>query len=241
MTTKNIEKHFILGHRGLKGPLENTLPAFKRALRHCDGIEFDVRATADGRLVAMHDEVLYAEGREYRIKSLTYRELLRVHPLGKLIPTVEKILNLKPPLLNADLKDLDALPLLLDSLERKKVLERTVISTDVWEWIPVIRKECPDCRVGFSITNAMGLFGSLRAEVYSIHVPLDLVRYLGFGGFVALLNLYRKNRRVWLWNHRMNEIEIVPRVIGLANAVISDDPLRLKRFIFSRLTWTEAT
>lgn len=223
----------ILGHRGVKGPLENTLPAFERAIKHCDGIEFDVRITADGRLVTVHDGAFQAEGGEYSVKSLTYRELLRLHPMGKLIPTVERVLKLRPGLINADLKDIEALIPLLDLLERKKMLERVVISTDVWEWVPIIRRECPDCRVGFSITNAMGLFRSLRAGVYSIHVPLDLVGYIGFGGLVALLNLYRKNREVWLWNYKMNEIEIVPKVIGLANAVISDDPLRLKRFIFS--------
>lgn len=235
------ERPIILGHRGLKGPLENTLPAFKRALRHCDGIEFDVRVTADGKLVAIHDGEFQVGGIKYIVKSLTYRELTRLHPRGRLIPTVGKILKLRPGLINADLKDLDALIPLIDSLERKKMLERTVISTDVWEWIPIIHRACPDCRIGFSITNAMGLVRSLHAKVYSLHVPLDLVEYLGLEGFVALLNLYRKNREVWLWNYMMNEIEIVPRVIGLANAVISDDPLRLKRFIFSRLTWTEAT
>jgi glycerophosphoryl diester phosphodiesterase len=47
----------LLGHRGAKlhAP-ENTLEAFHLALQHgCDGFEFDVRRTADGKAVVCHD------------------------------------------------------------------------------------------------------------------------------------------------------------------------------------------
>lgn len=49
----------LLGHRGaraIKGVSENTLPSFDLALEHgCDGFEFDVRCTADGRALVCHD------------------------------------------------------------------------------------------------------------------------------------------------------------------------------------------
>jgi glycerophosphoryl diester phosphodiesterase len=49
----------LLGHRGLRlrglRIRENTLSAFDLALQHgCDGFEFDVRLTADGRAVICH-------------------------------------------------------------------------------------------------------------------------------------------------------------------------------------------
>jgi glycerophosphoryl diester phosphodiesterase len=47
----------LIGHRGARryAP-ENTIAAFDLALTHgCDGIEFDVRLTADGRAVVCHD------------------------------------------------------------------------------------------------------------------------------------------------------------------------------------------
>lgn len=48
----------LLGHRGAsRYAAENTFRAFDLALEHgCDGIEFDVRLTADGRAVICHDE-----------------------------------------------------------------------------------------------------------------------------------------------------------------------------------------
>lgn len=49
----------LLGHRGLSlpnGPPENTLAAFDRAIQDgCDGFEFDVRLTADGKAVVCHE------------------------------------------------------------------------------------------------------------------------------------------------------------------------------------------
>jgi glycerophosphoryl diester phosphodiesterase len=49
----------LLGHRGLRSRglriRENTFSAFDLALQHgCDGFEFDVRLTADGRAVICH-------------------------------------------------------------------------------------------------------------------------------------------------------------------------------------------
>jgi glycerophosphoryl diester phosphodiesterase len=50
----------LLGHRGARGEKslpENTVASFDRALASgCDGFEFDVRLTADGRAVVCHDE-----------------------------------------------------------------------------------------------------------------------------------------------------------------------------------------
>lgn len=48
----------MLGHRGARLPQlpENTFAAFDLALRAgCDGFEFDVRCTGDGKLVVVHD------------------------------------------------------------------------------------------------------------------------------------------------------------------------------------------
>jgi glycerophosphoryl diester phosphodiesterase len=50
----------LLGHRGARRAApENTLAAFELALRHgCDGFEFDVRLTADGRALICHEPKL---------------------------------------------------------------------------------------------------------------------------------------------------------------------------------------
>jgi glycerophosphoryl diester phosphodiesterase len=50
----------LLGHRGARASRhipENTIASFELCLEHgCDGFEFDVRRSADGRAVICHDE-----------------------------------------------------------------------------------------------------------------------------------------------------------------------------------------
>ena len=53
------DRLLLLGHRGARSTRsipENTIASFDRALEHgCDGFEFDVRLTSDGRAVVCHD------------------------------------------------------------------------------------------------------------------------------------------------------------------------------------------
>jgi glycerophosphoryl diester phosphodiesterase len=55
-------KPILLGHRGARAVRqipENTLASFELCLQHgCDGFEFDVRRSADGRAVVCHDETI---------------------------------------------------------------------------------------------------------------------------------------------------------------------------------------
>jgi len=57
-----VTRPLVLGHRGARASHnvpENTLASFERCLQHgCDGFEFDVRQSADGRAVICHDPVV---------------------------------------------------------------------------------------------------------------------------------------------------------------------------------------
>lgn len=55
-----MNKTLNIGHRGAKGhEAENTLASFQKALElGADGIEFDIRLSADGRLIVIHDETV---------------------------------------------------------------------------------------------------------------------------------------------------------------------------------------
>jgi glycerophosphoryl diester phosphodiesterase len=77
----------LLGHRGAcRYAPENTLAAFELALDHgCDGFEFDVRRTADGRAVVSHDSHLAGVS----IAQSTYPQLLQTHPS---LVTLENVL-----------------------------------------------------------------------------------------------------------------------------------------------------
>jgi glycerophosphoryl diester phosphodiesterase len=116
----------IWAHRGshrVGGPLENTLPAFERAVTEAaDGIELDVHLSRDGIPVVFHDEtldrlVLGRDGR--RVDSMSAAELGQVTLLqGHSIPTLSTVLEVlagRLPL-NIEIKDAAAVDAVADLL-----------------------------------------------------------------------------------------------------------------------------
>ncbi len=76
----------LLGHRGARNYApENTIPAFELALQHgCDGIEFDVRLTSDGRPVVCHDRYFGS----LEVCNNTFASLAAANAL----PTLEEVI-----------------------------------------------------------------------------------------------------------------------------------------------------
>src|SRR5699024_2585332 len=96
-------RSLVVGHRGAPDHVpENTLASFRRAL--ADGaqlLECDVRLSADGHVVLMHDETIdrTAEAssplRSGAVAELTRAQLDRVElPSGEHVPSLEELLEL---------------------------------------------------------------------------------------------------------------------------------------------------
>lgn len=231
------ERPFILGHRGIRGRLENTMPAFRRAMRYAEGIEFDVRLTGDRKLIAHHDSGFWADGSFYRLEDLTLREIQRLHPLGRLIPRVETILRAFPnAVFNADVKEAEAIEVLLRAMERSNAVDRAVFSSEDPRIVHRLIRNCPDCRVGFSIVGYSAIFHIPKmGGLYSVHVPLDAVVYIGYRPLIILLRWLRKRGlRVCLWNYEMEELLWIPRLTPFADVIISDDPARLRKSFYAK-------
>lgn len=96
----NFSRPALLGHRGMgSGPGENTLESLAEAVRRgTDGIETDVRRTADGALVLHHDPVIEGLG---PVSELTVAQL-PAH-----VPLLEAALDAVPgALVNLEIKNL---------------------------------------------------------------------------------------------------------------------------------------
>ncbi len=118
----------ILAHRGVtsRHP-ENTLGAFEDAVRQgVDGIETDVRLTADGALVLYHDRIL-PDGRPLAARTLA--ELRRtLAPLDP--PTVEEALAAFPGLLwNLEVKTAAAFPPIMQLLRGHRSRPHVVLTS----------------------------------------------------------------------------------------------------------------
>ena len=121
----------VLAHRGdHRRTVENTLAAFRSALAApgCDGLEFDVRLSADGVPVVLHDEtVARIHGRPGRAAELGAEELA-----GLGIPSLAEVLRAAPApaFLDVELK-IDTGPAAVEVLRaaRGPRLGRAVVSS----------------------------------------------------------------------------------------------------------------
>jgi glycerophosphoryl diester phosphodiesterase len=124
----------ILGHRGASGDrVENTLAAFIEAGEQgADGVELDVRLTADQQLVLSHDREL---GDGTRIDRTSAAALRKLAPLESLPAALE----VAPGVVNVEVKSDEAseqlarriatIELVLDDLARRPATQRFVLSS----------------------------------------------------------------------------------------------------------------
>jgi len=99
---KEFSRPIIFGHRGASAHApENTLVAFELAVQQgADGIELDVKLTADGHVVVIHDPTTdRTTGVQGRVKDMTLAELRSLDAgnffseksRGEKIPTLEEV------------------------------------------------------------------------------------------------------------------------------------------------------
>ena len=83
-----------IGHRGARAyEVENTIESFKKAIElGVNAIEFDVRATKDGKLIVFHDDNLKRVfGKDIELNASPLKELK--HLTENRIPTLEEALQ----------------------------------------------------------------------------------------------------------------------------------------------------
>lgn len=84
-----MAKVLNFGHRGAAEIPENTIPSFRKALdQGADGVELDVRKTADGQLVVIHPSVV-----EHRSVQASSYDEIRALPDGYEIPLLKDVLS----------------------------------------------------------------------------------------------------------------------------------------------------
>jgi glycerophosphoryl diester phosphodiesterase len=105
-----MSRPLLLGHRGARATrtiAENTIDSFDLALAHgCDGFEFDVRKTADGRAVICHDPSIHGleiskAGPESLQKLPTLKEVLTRYAATAFLDVELKVPGLEHSLLSS--------------------------------------------------------------------------------------------------------------------------------------------
>lgn len=122
----------VIGHRGASGTFpENTLLAFQQALRDgADGVEFDVRLTAEGVPVVIHDATVDrttdGRGRLSELPLAAVRELDAGR--GERIPTLAEVFeNIDEAPAIVEVKDVAAGPAVVAVIDAAGARDRVVV------------------------------------------------------------------------------------------------------------------
>jgi glycerophosphoryl diester phosphodiesterase len=135
-----VTRPLLYGHRGASAhALENTMTAFARARADgADGIELDVRLTADGELVVFHDDDLdRLAGRPERIDRLAWSDLARIALRGgERVPRLEQVLGETGSLqVNVEIKSpgwrrlRDVVAAVASAVARCRAADRVIVSS----------------------------------------------------------------------------------------------------------------
>jgi glycerophosphoryl diester phosphodiesterase len=171
----------ILGHRGYSGKYpENTLLAFKKAIEGgADGLEFDVRATKDSKLVVVHDDDLkHLCHKKGKVSEKKYSELMDYTIQGHRIPLLSEVLDyLKATeikIINIEVKSQGHEEELLEAIWKSEIENKVLVSSFNYLVLEKIRSLDHEIRLGYAVDNRpdrVRMIGKLhkRVKLYSVN------------------------------------------------------------------------
>ncbi|MCX7620792.1 MAG: glycerophosphodiester phosphodiesterase [Acidimicrobiales bacterium] len=235
-----------MAHRGGAGDWpENTMPAFEGAVRlGYRYVETDVHVTADGVLLAFHDDRLdRVTDRRGLIRDLPYSEVKRARVAGREpIPLLADILGTWPDLhVNIDPKHDSAVDALAAVLAATNALDRVCIGSFSDKRIARLRQ-----RFGTRLCTSLGPVGVARLRAASFGAPT--------GRFDAHCVQVPPNRKVRLVDERFirtaHERELAVHVWTIddpaqmhslldlgVDGIMTDRPAVLKQVLEQRGAW----
>jgi glycerophosphoryl diester phosphodiesterase len=142
-----------IAHRGdPESERENTLAAFDAAVRQgADMIELDLRRTADGSIVVLHDETLERLwGVPARVDELTLGEVRAVVVGDDRIPTLAEALGRVELPLMVDFTGPEVVEGALLEVRRADAMARCLFVTDHVDALRQLRAAAPEARIGLT-------------------------------------------------------------------------------------------
>jgi len=239
-------KPLIISHRTEMGfHPENSLEGIDGALRNgADAIEFDVRVTADGIPVLVHDETIKELVGEPRISDITYEYLqnLADESASHICPSLETALDLIP--LNCvpivEIKVQHELANILQVLESSKHHDNAKIWCFYPRVVEELRSVSPvlDIALNFSANSGQALNGpatlldgldfALRHDVEGISISVDLLERPGTRTDIEKIHSHGKQIFTWTVN-KEEQIELAIQV-GV-DGICGDSSLEIKRIV----------
>ncbi|MCK5158858.1 MAG: glycerophosphodiester phosphodiesterase [Candidatus Heimdallarchaeota archaeon] len=222
----------IFGHRGASSiEPENTMKAFQQAFEDgADGIEFDVRLTADNQMVIIHDSLINRTSNGIGlVRKKTYQELLEFDfGKGEKIPLLEDVLKKfrNQKWLNIEIKEQGFEKQLLELLDKLKITRKYVISSfdiSVIQKIKELNSEIPTAFLYQTIRfNLQALISKTQCD--GIHPKHTIVNRRLF----SEARYYRLAIRAWTVDSERKAWKLTK--LGI-NGIITNNPKKLLLYL----------
>ena len=205
----------ILGHRGAATLPENTIPSFEKALElGADGVELDVRQTADGQLAVIHGLVVGP----HSVQGSTYQKIRKLKK-GFEVPLLEDVLKIfgKKTFLDIELKtpgfEEQAVDLIREHADPAKVL----VTAFYPEALSKVKGLFPEIRLGY-------IYNRTQDEESRHNCPVDVViPQFRLASRELIEEVHEEGLTVIPWT--VNEDREITRLLGLGvDGFITDYP-----------------
>ena len=206
----------LLGHRGVRAEKslpENSLASFDLALAQgCDGFEFDVRLSADGRAVVCHDAISHGQ----EVASCSAKRLS--------LPSLREVLTRYQTraFLDIELKVPGLEKITVDLLRKVRPVRGFVVSSFLPEVLQAIN--------GMDPILPLGLICETREElIHWTELPVEyLIPHYRLLGQDLIAESKDASRKVFVWT--VNAVDDMRRFSEWGvDGIISDNPKLLLR------------
>lgn len=236
---RDLKVPIVIAHRGDKRHApENTLSAFRQAAdKGADAIEFDVKLSADGEVIVLHDKSVdrttngtgkAANLSLAELKTLDAGVLFPTQFPGEKIPTLEEIfesvgkrLHMNVELTNYSTLNDNLVEKVVELVRKFKMMDKVLFSSFSTRNLLIARRLLPEVPRGLlTLPGILGFWG----RTFGWRGDYD-----GLNPYYSSINLrlidkiHSRGKRVIVWT--VNNEADIKRMISLSvDGVITDDP-----------------
>ena len=213
-----MSQAWIIGHRGVAGLPENTIASFERAIEMgVDAIELDVRQSADGQLVVVHDSVVG----ERSVQSTPY-EQLRIAPEGFEIPLLEEVLERigKRVFLDIEFKHAGFEAQAVELIRKYAAPSQVMVSAFDTKTLEAVDNLFPELQIGY-------IYNRTQDEESRHNCPVDVViPQFRLASRQLIDEVHEEGLKVWAWTVN----DEIKRLLALGvDGLITDHPDRVAK------------
>ncbi|MDI6858385.1 MAG: glycerophosphodiester phosphodiesterase family protein [Dehalococcoidia bacterium] len=235
------KKMLVLSHAACKGHApENTLAGIRAALAlGADAVEVDVRATADGIPVLLHDATVdrTTDG-SGPLSAMTFAETRKLNAgderfPGERVPSLEETVQAAGEMaLFLELKETGIERAVLDVIRKTDSIERCTINSFLGDALTAMRHLEPRLPYVLTVAGRPDDWDELLTRALSLNAQgLSVECSLVDGALIE--KTLRRAMRVYSWT--VNEESEMLRLIGLGvDGIISDFPDRVREALVHR-------